>query len=366
MAIHQARSVDDVCRFVKDTERVRVVAGGSKPALSANATLSMSGLSGVTQYDPDEYTFTAWAGTPVSEINGVLAGHQQNLPFDPPFASAGATLGGSVAAGLSGPGRFRFGGIRDFIIAATMVNGKGEVVCGGAKVVKNAAGFDLPKLMVGSLGRYGVLLDLTFKVFPAPDASASLVVQFDDEIAAVSTMKKLSAAPLDLHCLDFTPPAELSIRVSGLANALHARLRRIEESLVGARGVKWIDDDTNLWQSVGDFQWLPAEQGFAKVPIVPDQIQPIEKMLQNIDIPRRYSVGGNVMWVGFGEAFGLDQLLKGLEQLKCRALVIRGSTDNCLPGVEANGFDARLRSVFDPENKMQGPWQLNPTKTNAT
>ena len=162
--------------------------GGSKPGLSTPGddvtVLDMSGLRGVVEYEPNEFVFTALAGTPVAEVVAMLAEHGQYLPFDPPFAAAGATLGGAVASGLSGPGRYRYGGVRDFVIGVRFVDGLGQLVRGGGKVVKNAAGFDLPKLMVGSLGRLGALVELSFKVFPKPPAFATLRVDYPSLAAA--------------------------------------------------------------------------------------------------------------------------------------------------------------------------------------
>ena len=94
----------------------------------------------------------------------------QYLPFDPMLSAAGATIGGTVAAGISGPGRYRYGGIRDFLLGVQFISSDGAVINAGGKVVKNAAGFDIPKLLVGSLGRLGVMTELTFKVFPQPVA----------------------------------------------------------------------------------------------------------------------------------------------------------------------------------------------------
>src|SRR5207253_308179 len=142
-----------------------------------------AGLRGITEYDPSEFTFTAGAGTPVREIVAALAERGQYLPFDPMLADAGATLGGTVAAGLSGPGRFRFGGLRDFILGVQFVDGEGRVLRMGGKVVKNAAGFDLPKFFVGSVGRFGILTELTFKVFPRPVATRTLRLDAKDGAA---------------------------------------------------------------------------------------------------------------------------------------------------------------------------------------
>ncbi|NJN81466.1 MAG: FAD-binding protein, partial [Caldilineaceae bacterium] len=169
----QVQSIDDVVEAVRSGLWLHPVGGGSKPALSTprdRAALEMRSLTGILEYDPGEYTITALAGTGLSEVQATLAANGQYLPFDPPLADRGATLGGTVAAGLSGPGRVRYGGVRDFLIGVRFVDGRGRLVRGGGKVVKNAAGFDLPKLFVGSLGTLGLLVETTFKVFPQPRA----------------------------------------------------------------------------------------------------------------------------------------------------------------------------------------------------
>src|SRR5437660_7832676 len=148
----------------------------------------MTGLSGIVEYEPSEFTFTALAGTRVTEIAEALRKRGQYLPFDPMWQEAGATLGGTVASGLSGPGRFRFGGLRDFILGVRFVDGTGRLLRMGGKVVKNAAGFDLPKFFVGSLGRFGVLAELTFKVFPRPPSRLTLRLAARDMASAAQMM----------------------------------------------------------------------------------------------------------------------------------------------------------------------------------
>src|SRR5207253_6842143 len=144
-----------------------------------------AGLRGITEYDPSEFTFTAGAGTPVREIVAALAESGQYLPFDPMLVEAGATLGGTVAAGLSGPGRFRFGGVRDFILGVRFVDGAGRLLRMGGKVVKNAAGFDLPKFFCGSLGRFGLIVEATFKVFPRPASRLTLRLRAENAEVAL-------------------------------------------------------------------------------------------------------------------------------------------------------------------------------------
>ena len=185
----------------------------------------MSGLRGVVEYEPNEFVFTALAGTPVAEVVAMLAEHGQYLPFDPPFVAAGATLGGAVASGLSGPGRYRYGGVRDFVIGVRFVDGLGQLVRGGGKVVKNAAGFDLPKLMVGSLGRLGALVELSFKVFPKPPAFGTLRVDYPSLAAAVEAMATLVTKPLDIEAVDLEPSsasASLLVRIGGREDQLES------------------------------------------------------------------------------------------------------------------------------------------------
>ncbi len=165
--------------------RPRTRGSGTKPALAIAPShdrqpLDLRGLRGIVEYEPQEYTFTAY-GTPLAEVNDLLAANGQYLPSTP-FVE-GATLGGTVASGLSGSGRLRYGGVRDFILGVRFVDGPGSAtVQGGGKVV-NAAGFDFPKLLTGSIGRLGVIVEVSFKVLPAPPAYRSLLVHFPKRFA---------------------------------------------------------------------------------------------------------------------------------------------------------------------------------------
>ncbi|MDQ3630359.1 MAG: FAD-binding protein, partial [Actinomycetota bacterium] len=213
-------SVEELQDAVREGPRVLPVGGGTKPALSDPPSdevvgVDLSGLRGIVEYDPGELTFTAMAGTPVAEIDAALGEHGQYLPFDPPLADAGATLGGVVAAGTSGSNAFRHGGVRDFVIGVRFVDGTGRLVAGGGRVVKNAAGFDLPKLMVGSAGRLGVMVQLSLKVFPRPRATTTLSFSFETTEAARAAIGALGRGALDLDALDLEPPGRVLVRLGG-------------------------------------------------------------------------------------------------------------------------------------------------------
>ena len=222
-------------------DRVRVRGGGSKTALSAPRsdvpTIDLASLAGIVEYEPGEYTFTALAGTPLRDVEAQLAQHGQALPFDPPLVGGGATLGGTVAAGLSGSGRHRYGGVRDFVLGVRFVDGLGRLVRGGGKVVKNAAGFDLPKLMVGSLGRLGVAgggdLQGVSAAGGARDASAGDERRRGGRRARAAT----GAFAWDLEAIDIAltggAPATVDVRLAGLAGALPERIARLRDALGG-------------------------------------------------------------------------------------------------------------------------------------
>jgi len=175
--------------------------GKSKTAMTpptGSQILDVSELTGLVEYSPSEYTFTALAGTSLSEIDHELAQNGQFLPFDPPFVERGATLGGTIAAGLSGSGRYRYGGLRDFILAIQFLDGQARIVKAGGKVVKNAAGFDIPKMMVGSLGAFGAMIEVTFKVFPKPIGYTTIITSFQDVQQALDKLIQTTLSPFDL------------------------------------------------------------------------------------------------------------------------------------------------------------------------
>jgi len=335
--------------------------GGSKPALSTPPqdvpSLDLSGLSGVLEYEPDEYTFTALAGTPVMEVEKLLARHGQYLPFDPLLAEKGATLGGTVAAGVSGPGRQRYGGVRDFLIGVRFINGGGQLVRGGGKVVKNAAGFDLPKLMVGSLGRLGVLIELTFKVFPGPAAYTTLRLTYPHLETALTDIYRLATSALELHALDLEPGGRdeeakrrgggggqvwtLWVRLGGLAEALPARVERMREFLLapkgGATAAETLDGsaESDLWQQVKNLSWTSADSALVKVPLTLKRIPTLEAQLNKLKTRRRYSAAGNLVWLAWPTTGKwADQLDKLLTDLDLCGLVLLGP-----PGVTRLGVN---------------------------
>lgn len=348
-------SVEAACELVRTRDAVTVWGGGSKGRLRAltpdAVPLDMRRYAGITEYDPGEFTFTAKSGTMLKDIIATLAQSGQYLPFDPMQVEPVATLGGCIASGISGSGRFRYGGLRDFIIGITFIDGQGRLIKGGGKVVKNAAGFDFPKLMVGSLGRLGVIMDATFKVFPKPQASLTAVVAMPLITLALDTIRILSRMPLDLDALELMPPGEVVLRIAGDADALPARLDAIRK----ATGLSWrAMSDTaaaDMWRMLGQMEWVDGFTSRVRVPLTPTRVIELDDFLEKHKVTRLYSVGANVAWIAWPPTADIRELDAKLMKMKLSGLQLDG-----LPvrlGYHASApVEQLVKTALDPRNKF--------------
>ena len=251
-----------------------------------------------------------------------------------------------------GRGALATAGVRDFLLGVTFVSGEGKLVTGGGKVVKNAAGFDFPKLMVGSLGTFGVLVELTFKVFPRPEAYATLDVDMGSLEEAVNAVQKLAVSPFEPACLDFEPSGRVLVRIGGTAAVLGERLGRIQTLLEREGEVLEGDADEAVWREVREFVWVPEGHNLVKIPLNPQRVGGLERALEPYDAPRRYSVGGNVLWLAWPEGVGERELRTLLNSLNLSALALTGAWETPLLEVKKNAFMERIVSVLDPEGKF--------------
>ncbi|MAT66618.1 MAG: glycolate oxidase subunit GlcE [Gammaproteobacteria bacterium] len=187
--------------------------------------LSLHDHSGVLRYEPSELVITARAGTPLVQIEALLAAEGQMLAFEPPHYGPAATLGGTLAAGLSGPRRPWAGAARDFMLGCRLLNGRGEDLHFGGEVMKNVAGYDLSRLQVGAHGTLGVILEASLKVLPRPETEQTLV-QERSEAEAIELMNDWSGDPLPLSgaCYDGD---HLYVRLSGAETAVKAASRKL-------------------------------------------------------------------------------------------------------------------------------------------
>ena len=349
-------NTEEAAEFVRSADRVSPAGAGTKrPRKSSAATLDLTGLTGIVEYDPSEYTFTALAGTPISEINEALRENGQYLPFDPPLVDAGATLGGTIACGLSGPGRLRYGGLRDFLIGIRFINGEGTVIQGGGKVVKNAAGFDYPKLFCGAMGTLGILVETTFKVFPAPRATRTLELQFPNMDTAIDTLCEITLTQWEPDALEFFPRHNLLLlRLAGNPDALEARIPAILRQLAGCRVQQLSETEaTARWCSLLEFEWNSLEATLLKVPITPSKIPSLDKALAERAIGRHYGMAGNMAWLAISGHTEVEEVSAILEKEELSALAIRGDTPRLAYGKRArHNVQNALKQALDPQNKF--------------
>ena len=217
-----------------------IIGGGSKRFLGrrvAGAPLAVGEHRGILHYVPEELVLSARAGTPLAEIEAALAARGQMLAFEPPSFGTTATLGGTIAANLSGPRRAYAGAARDFVLGCRIVNGRGEILHFGGEVMKNVAGYDLSRLMAGAFGTLGVLLEISLKVLPRPETETTLVFE-RDEATAIETMNRWAGRPLPLSATAWSD-GRLYVRLSGPAPALAAVAAKLGGETLSAAAEFW-------------------------------------------------------------------------------------------------------------------------------
>jgi glycolate oxidase FAD binding subunit len=242
--------VRDACRRQAPLD---IRGGGSKAfygGIPRGERLQTCELSGITSHEPTELVVTVRAGTPLAELEAALAEHGQCLPFEPPrfgggderdAAAAGGTVGGMVAAGLSGPARANVGSMRDHLLGASLLNGNGEVLGFGGQVIKNVAGYDVSRLLAGSLGILGVICEVSLKVLPLPTAGATLVFDADEQ-RAQRQLSEWARRPLPLSATAWHRQ-RLFVRLSGAHAAVQAACASLGGTTLaaGAADAWWRD-----------------------------------------------------------------------------------------------------------------------------
>ncbi|MET7245806.1 FAD-binding protein [Methylobacterium sp. EM32] len=273
MSIYQPGSEAEAAALIGEAaarrERLRLVGGGTRAGIGRpaqdEATLSAAGLTGITLHEPAELVIAALAGTPLAEVEARLAEGGQMLPFEPMdhrvlLGTSGAPTIGAVAAGnISGPRRIAGGAARDSLIGVRFINGRGEAVKSGGRVMKNVTGLDLVKLMAGSWGTLGFLTEVTFKVLPVPERTATLVLAGLDDARAVEAMSLALGSPFEITGAAHLPegmdgPARTLLRIEGFSASVDYRLGELTRLLrrVGKPDVLEGEPATDLWRTVRD------------------------------------------------------------------------------------------------------------------
>jgi glycolate oxidase FAD binding subunit len=231
--------------------KLEIVGGGTRAEVGAPREaerLDMTGFSGVIDYDPAELVLTAGAGTPLAEIEALVASKGQLLAFEP-YSAPGSTIGGIVAAGVSGSRRLSRGAVRDHLLGFKAVSGRGEAFVGGAKVVKNVTGYDLPKLAAGSWGRLFSLTEVTLKVLPAPETMITLAAEGLDAAAAVALMAQALGSQADVAAAASVDRVT-ALRLEGFGPSVAAR-QALLEVMTPLRALSDSEADT-VWSALRD------------------------------------------------------------------------------------------------------------------
>ncbi len=363
-----------VAGALAEQQSLEVCAGGSKrlmrSPIGSAAVLDMSAVAGITNYDPDELVVTARAATPLIELEAALTERRQMLafePFDhaPLFGSAPghATLGGVVAANVSGPRRLSAGAARDHILGFTAVSGRGEPLKGGGAVVKNVTGFDLPKLMAGSWGTLAVLLSITMRVLPRPRTEKTLLIRGLSGDAAQQLMNRAMAttasvsAAAHLHA----PNPTTALRVEGFGPSVEVRCGELLRVLQPAGACETIeaDESTAFWRSVSTLDALPvAGHVLWRISVPPARGGQVPSQLACEEARYVSDWGGALVWAALPESIavasgaqiravarslgGYATLIRA--PLTMRAALAAGAGRD--PGVTR--LQERVKAAFDP------------------
>jgi glycolate oxidase FAD binding subunit len=308
---------------------------GRKPT---GETLALSGHRGILSYEAKELVITARAGTPLKEIEAALAKQGQMLPFEPPAFGESATLGGTIAAGLSGPRRPYTGSARDFVLGTRLLNGRGEILRFGGEVMKNVAGYDISRLMTGAMGTLGVILDVSLKVLPIPAREITLF-SHSDTPSAIKRFNELAAKSLPMSAAA-CDGERAYIRLSGAQSAVDAAC----SALSGEQ----LDDSEAFWQQRIREQGHAFFQGEAPLwrlsmpPGAPD-----------IALERKSLIdwGGALRWIRSDH--DPQQIFESVAKLGGHATLFRGGDRNgpiYQPlSIHLMAIHQRLKRAFDPQ-----------------
>ena len=317
---------------------VRIRGAGSKDfygGMLAGELLDVAGYAGIVAYEPTELYITARCGTPLREIEAVLAEKRQMLAFEPPRFS-GATVGGCVAAGLCGPRRQHAGAVRDFMLGVKLIDGTGQVLDFGGQVMKNVAGYDVSRLVAGSLGTLGLLAEVTLKVLPQPVAEQTLVFAMD-EIETITRLNQWGGQPLPISA-SFWHAGQLWLRLSGARAAVEAASRKLGGNVAVDAEKYWISVREQTHPAfAGGLLWRLALPSNAPSP--------------GLDGLRAIEWGGALRWFAGEQAAargaaarlgGHAVLYRAPESLRCR----EGAFAPLTPALLA--LHRRLKKTFDP------------------
>ena len=335
--------IQSLCETVKDahqSQQALSIHGGNSKSFYGNPisaqAINTSDLTGIIEYQPSELFITAYAGTPLEIIEETLASHNQMLSFEPPHFSSSATLGGSVACGLSGPRRPYADAIRDCILGAHIINGKGEYLAFGGKVMKNVAGYDVSRLMCGAFGTLGIITQLSIKVLPKPSNEITLVFEYTQQ-QALEHMHQWMKSLIPITAT-YYENNQLWLRLSGLENTVKKIQQQIGGDIISSSESFWqsiknheanfFQDDSPLWRCIVPHNTL-------SIPVTGDSC---------------FEWNGGLRWIKSHEPY--EKVVHECQSLRGHATLFRASSKpvECFSPMNSQlkTLHLKLKHAFDP------------------
>ena len=351
-----------------EAELAEAVAGASGPLLvrgggtrtlghALGEVLETGGLSGVELYEPGALTLVVRAGTPVAEVDRVLAADRQRLAFEVPDLrgllgrDGVSTIGGVLAANASGPRRVQVGAARDAALGVRFVDGSGTVVKNGGRVMKNVTGYDLVKLLAGSRGALGVLSEVSFKVQALPEAEATLVVEGLGDEAGLAALRIALGSPFDISGAARHSGRSL-IRVEGMAGSVAYRVAQLTARVEGDVTVAGGDTSTALWREVRDVVPLQGKPGDVwRIATLPTAAAGIVAQLEGEAL---WDWGGGLIWLLLDPGRGAE--VAAAVAGRGHATLVKGQGGPVFPpeAPEVAALVASLKAKFDPKGLFRG------------
>ncbi len=386
-----AKEVEDAVRWALGNDKALEIAGqGSKRVIGrpsqTDVTLDLTALSGVTLYEPAELVLSAQAGTPLAEIEALLDKNNQELAFEPmdygPLLGGEAgkgTLGGAIAANLSGPRRIKAGAARDHFLGVTAVTGRAETVKSGGRVVKNVTGYDMCKVLAGSWGTLAAMIDITLKVLPKAEAETTLIVEGLDDARACAAMAAAMGSSCDVsgaaHLPDHVasyfdglpkPQASTALRLEGFAPSVKHRKETLAVLMKKFGPVTLLDEKNSrtLWQCVRQVNPFAAngarERPLWRISTVPSKGHEIAAAITPA-AQMYYDWAGGLLWVAMpfadepdaGSIRGAVKSAGGHATLVRAPAAIRAAVDVFEPQeADLRALNKRVKESFDPKGVL--------------
>jgi glycolate oxidase FAD binding subunit len=352
---------NELAQAIKSTDKpLRIVGGGTRQALGnrvdGGVELSTAGLTGITLLEPAALTLVVRAGTPLRDVTAALDAENLQLPFEPMDhrglleSSGDTTIGGVAACNISGPRRIQAGACRDSMIGVRLVDGAGNIVKNGGRVMKNVTGYDLVKLMGGSMGTLGVISELSFKVQPKPERQATIKIHGLNDVDGVRVLSRALGSPNDVTGAAFLDGTAF-VRIEGLPKSVAYRTDALK-AVFNEYDVSVTDDDLHTWRGIGKADAIAGGDGSIwRVSVKPTDGPNLVQGLRDagIAVNAQYDWGGGLVYLSVPDDVNLREYMNGISG---HASVLRGNGGGAMRATSQNKLtaqiDKQMRARFDP------------------